>query len=58
MTAIATLTCLCGRFITVPLRPGAGNDPRVDLPDEWRMWFVDDGVIAECPTHAAAGVGE
>jgi hypothetical protein len=58
MSAEAVLTCDCGRSITVPLRgDGPGNDPRVDLPDEWRMWFVDAEVIVECPTHAAAGLG-
>ena len=50
--ARALLTCKhCWRSITVPLRPGPGNDPSVDLPDDWRMWFVDDHVEAECPDH-------
>lgn len=33
------------------LRPGPGNQPKVDMPDGWLVWFHEDYVIAECPDH-------
>jgi len=47
----AQLVCECGRTRVVMLRPGPGNQPKVDMPDGWLVWFHEDYVIAECPDH-------